>query len=132
MINLLLNYSNGGRNFDVISYRPNISGKENIEGFVDHRSDQSILSILACKYNIESFRDPSQHGNHMKTNEYRVKNEWLAKDYLENPMMNSPYSTIFNHHRNTSSYSHIKEKISFRYFIDSIKQILKVLLNGPQ
>ena len=121
-----------GRNFDIISYRPNNSGKNNLEGFVDHRSDQSILSILACKYNIGNHRDPSQHGNHMKMFEYRQQNEWQTKDYLETPMMNSPYPTIINHHRNTSSYSHIKEKISFGFFIDSLRHKLKVLLNGPQ
>ena len=31
--------------------------------FIEHRHDQSILSLLTKKYNIESFRDPSNWGN---------------------------------------------------------------------
>ncbi len=40
------------QNYYVISDCPNIMGKENVEGFVEHRYDQSILSILMGKYKI--------------------------------------------------------------------------------
>jgi hypothetical protein len=36
---------------------------ENYEGFVAHRHDQSIFSILSKKYGIVAYRDPSQSGN---------------------------------------------------------------------
>jgi len=45
-----------------------------------HRHDQSILSILAYKNNIEIYRDPSQWGNKF-------------------PRINSNYPQIFNLHR---------------------------------
>lgn len=37
--------------------------KSNYENFIAHRHDQSILSILGKKYDIETFRDPSQFGD---------------------------------------------------------------------
>ena len=40
----------------------NVSGKENVAGFVEHRHDQSVLSILAVKRKIKFHRDPSQWG----------------------------------------------------------------------
>jgi len=55
--------------------------KENFKEFKDHRHDQSVLSIMSQKYNLERFRDPSQWGNDDKTK------------------TNSPYGQIFNHHR---------------------------------
>ena len=51
--------------------------------FRDHRHDQSILTILATKYDFELFRDPTQYGN-----------EELNK------FSNSPYPQLFHHHRN--------------------------------
>lgn len=38
------------QNYNVITDAPNICGKENYEGFQEHRFDQSILSILLTKY----------------------------------------------------------------------------------
>lgn len=71
---------------------------ENIPGFIEHRHDQSILSLLAKKYNIEVHRDPSQFGN----------------DYLDK-FVNSNYPQIFNHHREStlSFFYRLKRKIIF-------------------
>ena len=52
---------------------------QNLEGFNDHRHDQSVLSLLVKKYNIKRYRDPSQFGN--------------KDDEKGN------YKQIFNHHR---------------------------------
>ncbi|MBN1317288.1 MAG: hypothetical protein JXA42_17530 [Anaerolineales bacterium] len=35
----------------------------NYDGFVAHRHDQSIFSLLTKKYDLDPFRDPSQFGN---------------------------------------------------------------------
>lgn len=51
--------------------------KQNLEGFIDHRHDQSILSILAEKYYIPLTKQPAQYGD---TN-------------------NREYSQVLNHHR---------------------------------
>jgi len=61
----------------------NICGKPNFLEFKDHRHDQSVLSLLAIKYNLEMFRDPTQFGN---------------KEL--NLFANSPYPQLFHHHRN--------------------------------
>jgi hypothetical protein len=92
-----------GTNINIISDLPNVSGKDDLSDFVEHRFDQSILSILGTKYNIEQHRYPAQWGNHMKLEMYRKKNEWLAEPYLPSPLSNSMYPTIFDHHRNKTS-----------------------------
>lgn len=40
----------------------------NLEGFEEHRHDQSILSLLVAKWGLEVFRDPSQKGDAYRTN----------------------------------------------------------------
>ena len=76
------------------------STTSNFEGFVRHSHDQSVLSNLAVKYKIKSFRNPSQGGNHLKKKELRVRGELLNHAYSDNPDMNSDYSTIFYNKRN--------------------------------
>jgi hypothetical protein len=45
-----LNYCKDPR---IISDAPNVSGKPNFESFIDHRHDQSILTNLCIKHNIQ-------------------------------------------------------------------------------
>jgi hypothetical protein len=58
----------------------NAFDKKNIDGFIEHRHDQSVLGLLAKKWNLTTYPDPSQFG------------ETAPR----------PYPTIFNHHRNKS------------------------------
>lgn len=74
-------YLTNCENFNLISDEPNRNGT-NYSNFVDHRHDQSILSILAIKNDIELYKDPSQWGD---------KHKLL--------FTNSDYNTILNHHR---------------------------------
>ena len=46
----------------VISDRPNVMGKKNYPDFIDHRHDQSVISLISKKRGIKKFRDPSQYG----------------------------------------------------------------------
>jgi len=66
----------------VLTDDPNTCGLPNLPGFMHHRHDQSVLSILAKRENLEVFRSPSQFG----TND-------------ESAFKNSPYGTLLNHHR---------------------------------
>jgi len=50
--------------YQIVSDAPNIMGY-NFPNFREHRHDQSILSLLAIKYEVNIRRDPSQHGNHL-------------------------------------------------------------------
>ena len=58
----------------------NALGHDDYEGFQTHHHDQSILSLLAKKWKLKVYPDPSQWGEGKQR----------------------PYPTIFNHHR--SSY----------------------------
>jgi hypothetical protein len=89
------------QNKNILTDLPNICGKENLKEFIDHRHDQSVLTLLALKNNIKIYRDPSQYGNHYKMKEFRVEGEYLdlGKSYSLNPYLNSPFHTIFYHHR---------------------------------
>lgn len=68
-------------NVDIISDNHNICGLPNIEGFLDHRHDQSVLSLLSIKNGIPLYRDPSN---------------WGVDFLMEN---SNNYGQIFNHHR---------------------------------
>ena len=87
------------QNPSIITDIPNICGLENFPEFVSHRHDQSVLSLLSIKYNIEIFRDPCQWSNHMKMEAFREENEFLPMPYSQSPYTNSNYHTLLNHHR---------------------------------
>lgn len=63
----------------VLTDAPNVCGLPNFDGFVDHRHDQSVLTILAQKSGIPTFRAPI----------------WPPKP--NGPP--GPYGRIFYHHR---------------------------------
>lgn len=85
---------------EVVTDQPNVCGLPNLPGFIDHRHDQSVLSLLAARYGLETFRSPAQIGNHMKQEQYRVAGEWLHRPYGSRGVFgNSPYPTLLDHHR---------------------------------
>ena len=49
--------------WDTIPPMPNTCGVPNLPDFMEHRFDQSILSLLSVKYGRELYREPSQFGN---------------------------------------------------------------------
>lgn len=55
-------YANYCKNINIISDLPNITENFNTD-FVDHRHDQSILSLLSIDREITIVRDPSQFGS---------------------------------------------------------------------
>jgi hypothetical protein len=73
------------RNIQIVTDSPNMAGTNFIE-FKDHRHDQSVLTILSVKYDLELFRDPTQFGNDFK-----------------DEFTNSPYGQLFNHNRGNIS-----------------------------
>lgn len=87
------------QNKHILTDVPNTCGLPNLPEFVEHRHDQAILSLLAEKYGIEMFRDPSQHGNPFKSPEWRKEGEFLPIPYFKTPFTNSPYGTILDIHR---------------------------------
>jgi hypothetical protein len=84
----------------VLTDDPNSCGRANLPGFVEHRHDQSILSLLAARHGLEVFRAPSQFGNHCKAPALREAGEWLRQPYDDaRACLNSPYPTLLFHHR---------------------------------
>lgn len=81
-IDLLDEWLKYARNPQIITDSPSMFGVNDLN-FTDHRHDQSILSILRVKYDLELFRDPTQYGN-------------SEKDIFDN----SNYNQLFYHHRN--------------------------------
>lgn len=79
-LSFLENYSFLCKDYRLISDSTNECGLNNFKEFIDHRHDQSILSLLRIKNSIEIYRDPSQYGN-----------EFITE--------NSCYGQIINHHR---------------------------------
>jgi hypothetical protein len=79
VIEFLKEYDSYCSNENIISDLPNIT-QPNLPQFKDHRHDQSILSLMAVKHNIELLPEPSEWGNHLT---------------------NRPYPQLFLHHRNT-------------------------------
>ena len=112
----------------IISDNPNICGKDNISGFVDHRHDQSVLSILATKYALELFREPTQFGNQYKLENFRIEGEIGEGGYCV-PFHNSPYPTIFDAHRKVIPLN-IKDRLFYRLY--SLQMRLKSSVKSGQ
>lgn len=91
---------------DQLAGWPNKCGLPDLPGFRAGRNDQSVLSNLAAKYNIKSFRDPSQNGNHLKMPEFRERGEWInyPYNYSNNPDQHSTYPTIFYNYRGRGKF----------------------------
>lgn len=82
-VHLIDEYLKYSQNENILSDIPNVSG-DNYPGFIDHRHDQSIWSLLMKKYGIPGHRLISQHGDH------------LVNDFPEDK-----YPQITLHHRST-------------------------------
>ncbi len=46
----------------ILTDAPNVMGRDNLPEFLDHRHDQSVLTILALKHGLPEYPDPSQYG----------------------------------------------------------------------
>lgn len=79
VINFIDEWLKYAKDYRVITDSPNECGLPNYKEFVDHRHDQSILSLLGRKHNIKNIPDISQFGEGRRVT-----------------------SQILNHHRNRS------------------------------
>ena len=93
---------------NILTDIPNKCGKYNLPEFIEHRRDQSILSLLAVKHRIELYRMPTQFGNHYKPEQCRLLGEFNCVNqsnydqvdyYSLNPFKNSVYPQLLFHHR---------------------------------
>ena len=89
---------------ELVDDSPSIT--PNFVGFRRHNHDQAVLSNLAVKYNIKSFRNLSQGGNYLKKKEFREKGEWLIYPYTysDTPDEESNYPTILYNRRSAPQF----------------------------
>lgn len=62
VLNFINEWLTYAKDYRIITDSPNECGLDNYVEFVDHRHDQSILSLLGRKYNIKNIPDISQYG----------------------------------------------------------------------
>lgn len=112
--------------FSIVNNNNSVDFKtknEELLGFIDHRSDQSIFSILVAKHNLETYRNPCIWGNYLKMKTFRKEDEFAGypfhlensiKSYSDTAMENSPYGTIFQINRGRDEI----KKINKRFFLN--------------
>lgn len=92
----------------LLTDEPNVCQLPNLPEFIEHRHDQSLLSLLAVREGLEVFRHPSQFGNHLKEERYRQPGEWIRAAYGAHGIYrNSPYGTVLHHHRGDLGQQHL-------------------------
>lgn len=96
------------KDYRIITDSRNKMGKKNYPEFIDHRHDQSILSITAKKHGIKEYRDPSQWGNNIS--------EW-PEDVLER----SRYPQIWysTRDKDITSMAKFREKVKDPFSIEN-------------
>lgn len=77
VMNFIDEWSKFAKDYRIITDSPNETGLPNYPEFMDHRHDQSIMSLLGRKYNVKNIPDISQYGNDRRN-----------------------ISQVINHHRN--------------------------------
>ena len=111
-----LDYCRDPRNLTDMA---NTLGKRNLPAYVQHRWDQSVLSLMAAKRGVTLYRMPSQFGNHYKAPGLRLENEFNCVNqyyqapvayYAAIPYYNSPYPQLLDHHRGRSKQANSRSK----------------------
>ena len=106
LIDEFLEYAQDPR---ILTDIPNQLGKENYDGFKEHRHDQSVWSLLIKKRGIQPFRDPSHFFE-------LVPRENFPKDVLDR----SNYPTMFYLHRRSVGFNR------------TIEDFLRIYANEPR
>lgn len=70
----------------IVTDDANVCGKENYDGFVENRHDQTVWSLLCKRNGIHPFRDPSQCGLN-------------REDFTEEVLARSTYPQVIESHR---------------------------------
>jgi len=119
-------------NDKIISDKKNEFG-ENLDGFLEHRYDQSILSLLSKKHKLSPHRDPSQFGD--RPEQYCYDDRFLFNIKKYN---NSDYPRCIILYRGENKYKLyiaeiIKDVIPSAYFLEKwirkYKKSLKIIFS---
>ena len=86
----LLEMRDAMRDARILCDGPNVCGLPNLDGFRDHRHDQSVLTILAIKHGIKTHPSPKYVVNRALSGAAnKVKRDQMVRDRL----------IVFEHHR---------------------------------
>ena len=101
----------------IITDKENEFG-ENFDNFIEHRFDQSVLSLLSKKYNLIPHRDPSQFGDRPEQYCYDTRFLFNKKKYS-----NSSYPRILILYRTSNKYKRyaieiFRDIVPFAYFLE--------------
>lgn len=99
----------------VVTDQDNVMGKDNYEGFIENRHDQTVFSLLCKKNGIQPFRDPSEHG--LNSNEF-----------TDDVNQRSNYPQIIESHRREEIHSayQLKYNQPFQVIKRKIKKMIEV------
>lgn len=100
--------------YDIISPYPKHEIYKLPKGFIAHREDQSILSLLSKKWKINPHQDPSQLG--------KIKNFYICFDgAIYCPITNAKeYKPLIVSHRRRSIYNNTVLKMIIWFYIPSV------------
>lgn len=70
-LNFYSEHLNFSKDYRISTDSPNECGLNNHNGFIAHRHDQSILSLLSIKYGVTLLEDISQYGNNNREKKYK-------------------------------------------------------------
>ena len=94
---------------ELITDAHNRLGAENYEGFVDHRHDQSIWSVVSKKNGVRGYRDATQFGLPCGLGPFLWKNRKLRRNTV------SDYPVIFMLHRRFRVTWKVRLEIRMQY-----------------
>lgn len=115
----------------ILTDQPNTTGRRDLPDFIEHRRDQSVLSLLAARYRLSLFRMPSQYGNHYKLPAIRVDEEFNCINqfdqrqvsfYAAVPYYNSSYPQLLDHHRGKTGAAPAPKRTIFHIFVRVIRK----------
>lgn len=86
VVDLIKEWLDYAQDIRIVTDNPNVMEKENYEGFIENRHDQTAWSLLCKKHKILPFRDPSEYG---------LEREKWPKDILQR----SSYGQLMIFHR---------------------------------
>lgn len=103
--------------------------KATVEGFVAHREDQSIFSLLTKKYSLHAYRNPSQHGYGKGLTGIKAL---LKRKIRGDKSSVFEYPVIFIAHRDKSVTITTMAKVAFQFFLPGLYNILYYIAHGAK
>lgn len=125
------------RDSRILTDLPNTCGRRDLPDFIQHRWDQSVLSLLAQKYRLPLYRMPTQFGNHYKMHPFRQDKEFNCVNqyrqkgvgyYAVIPYYNSPYFQLLDHHREKAKGMVVRKRAS-PFLVRVLQKRMRRLLN---